>query len=133
MLYALPGVPVTFQGDECAFLGASGNSRDEHRYPLQWGACDQAMLAHYRQLAGLRRDNAALGSPVIRLLRADASMLAWLRGEAGADEVLAVFNAGATSGTFALPAGTWRDVASGETASGSTTMPAFGWRWLRRG
>ncbi|MGH7446020.1 MAG: glycoside hydrolase family 13 protein, partial [Longimicrobiales bacterium] len=55
MLYALPGVPVTFQGDECAFLGAVGNL-DEHRYPMQWQDCDAAMVAHYTRLAELKRD-----------------------------------------------------------------------------
>lgn len=133
MLYALPGVPVTFQGDECAFLGASGASRDEHRYPLQWERCDQAMLAHYRALAGLRRDHPALQSPVIRLHRAEGAMLSWFRGEPGADEVLAVFNAGASAGSIALPDGTWRVLTTGQAVTGSTDVPARAWRLLRRG
>jgi glycosidase len=131
MLYAIPGVPVTFQGDECAFLGASGNSRDEHRYPLQWASCDQAMVAHYQRLAGLKRDVPALASPVIRLHRGEGSVLAWLRGEPGTGEVLAVFNSAATSGSLALPAGTWTDAVSGQSVSGSADVGAFGWRYLR--
>ena len=133
MLYALPGVPVTFQGDECAFLGAAGNSRDEHRYPVQWDQCRQEMVTHYQLLARLRRENTALDSPVIRLYRGEGSVLAWYRGESGADEVLTVFNASTNAGSFTLPAGTWRDVVSGETATGSITMAGTGWRYLRRG
>lgn len=133
MLYALPGVPVTFQGDECAFLGAGGGgSREENRYPLQWAACDQGMVAHYRQLGQLKRELGALSSSAIRLVRGEGSVLAWLRGEPGPDEVLAVFNAGASSLAVPLPDGTWRDAVSGEALNGSTPMGARGWRFLRR-
>jgi glycosidase len=131
MLYAIPGVPVTFQGDECAFLGANGNSRDEHRYPLQWASCDQAMVAHYQRLAGLKHDLPALASPVIRLHRGEGSVLAWLRGEPGTGEVLAVFNAAASSGSLALPAGSWTDVATGQAVTGTVALGAYGWRYLR--
>jgi cyclomaltodextrinase / maltogenic alpha-amylase / neopullulanase len=133
MLYALPGVPVTFQGDECAFLGAAGNSRDEHRYPLQWERCDQAMRAHYEQLAGLRRDHAALRSPVIRFHAASGTTLSWFRGESDAEEVLVVFNSGAAAASVTLPAGTWRDATSGQGVTGTSDVPAYGWRYLRRG
>jgi cyclomaltodextrinase len=131
MLYALPGVPVTFQGDECAFLGASGG-RDEHRYPVQWQACDAGMLAHYRLLARLRRDVPALSSPVIRLAGGPAGVLSWLRGEPGAGEVLALFNAGPTAVTVPLPAGSWTDAASGDVVAGSAAVDARGWRYLAR-
>ncbi|MBU6367469.1 MAG: alpha-amylase, partial [Gemmatimonadetes bacterium] len=133
MLYALPGVPVTFQGDECAFLGdAGGSSRDEHRYPMQWDRCDAAMVAHYAALARLRREAPALGSPVWRAHVADGSMLAFLRGEPGNGEVLAAFNAGTAASSVALPAGSWRDVASGEVVTGSAPLAARGWRYLQR-
>ncbi|HEX6912906.1 MAG TPA: glycoside hydrolase family 13 protein, partial [Longimicrobium sp.] len=131
MLYALPGVPVTFQGDECAFLGAHGG-RDEHRYPVQWQACDAGMQAHYRLLARLRRDVPALTSPVIRMADGPAGVLSWLRGEPGTGEVLALFNAGASPVTVALPAGSWRDAAGGESVAGSAAVAPRGWRYLER-
>lgn len=133
MLYALPGVPVTFQGDECAFLGdTGGNARDEHRYPMQWERCDAAMVAHYAALARLRREAPALGSPVWRAHVAEGSVLAFLRGEPGNGEVLAAFNAGTAAGAVALPAGSWRDVASGEVVTGSAPLAGRGWRYLQR-
>ena len=46
-------------------------------------------------------------------------------------EFEALFNAG-DAGSFTLPAGSWRDVVSGQTATSSITMPAQGWRYLRR-
>ena len=131
MLYALPGMPVTFQGDECAFLGAGGG-REENRYPVQWGSCDQGMVAHYQQLARLKREMAALSSSVIRLHRGQGAVLSWFRGEPGPGEVLAIFNAGSASSSIALPAGTWQDAVSGEILDANATVSAYGWRYLRR-
>ncbi len=131
MLYALPGMPVTFQGDECAMLG-TGGGREENRYPVQWAACDAGMLAHYQQLGRLRREVDALASPAIRLYRGEGSVLSWFRGEPGAGEVLAIFNAGSTTRSLALPAGMWTDVVSGESATGSAQVAARAWRYLRR-
>lgn len=134
MLFAMPGVPVTFQGDECAFLGdGGGGSRDQNRYPMQWDACDQTTVAHYRQLAQLRKTVPALTSPVIRFNSAAGSVLSFFRGESGAGEVLAVFNAGDASVPVTLPAGTWVDVATQESVTGSAPVAARGWRYLRRG
>ena len=131
MLYALPGVPVTFQGDECAQLGGTGG-REENRYPVQWSRCDAAMLTHYRQLGRLRRDTPALQSSAIRLRAAEGTLLSWFRGEPGPGEVLAVFNAGATAVTTPLPTGTWTDLATNAPVSGDATVPALGWRWVMR-
>jgi glycosidase len=129
MLYALPGVPVTFQGDECAFLGSQSN-HDEHRYPVQWQACDPGVLAHYQQLGNLKEDVAALHSPVIRQPTGEGSVLSFARGEPGAGELLAIFNTGAQSASYALPSGSWADLVSGETLSGSAPLAAYGWRYL---
>jgi glycosidase len=131
MLYALPGVPVTFQGDECAFLGSQGN-HDEHRYPVQWPACNAAMLAHYQQLGTLKETAEALGSPVIRTPLATGSILSFVRGEPGAGEVLALFNVAGQGASFTLPAGSWTDLASSETLSGTISLAGYAWRYLER-
>lgn len=131
MLYALPGIPVTFQGDECAQLGGTGG-REENRYPVQWSRCDAATLAHYRLLGRLRREVPALQSSAIRLRPAEGTVLSWLRGEPGTGEVLMVFNAGTGPATTALPPGTWTDLATSAPETGALNVPAVGWRWLRR-
>jgi cyclomaltodextrinase / maltogenic alpha-amylase / neopullulanase len=133
MLYALPGMPVTFQGDECAFLGTGEGPREENRYPMQWSQCDAEMVAHYRLLAELRQSQAAFASPVIRAHRAAGSVLSFFRGEPGPGEVLVVFNSAATSQSVALPAGNWVDARTGETVSGNAAVAPHGWRYLRRG
>ena len=133
ILYALPGMPITWQGDECAQLGTgSETSQGQNRYPVQWDACSAAMQAHYTQLANLKHTIPALSSSAIRFYQGSGSVLAFYRGEPGAGEVLAVFNAGATASTVTLPAGSWTDAVSGQSASGSTSVDALGWRYLRR-
>ena len=131
MLYALPGTPVTFQGDECALLG-TGGGREENRYPVQWGACNGEMLAHYTRLAQLRKGTGALTSPVIRMYRGEGPVLAWFRGEPGGGEVLAAFNAAPSAGSLTLPQGGWVDLVTGADVSGTLQLEAVSWRYLRR-
>jgi cyclomaltodextrinase / maltogenic alpha-amylase / neopullulanase len=134
MLYALPGIPVTFQGDECGFLGAHGGAPyyDQHRYPIQWNSCNPEILAHYRRLAELRQTLPALRSPVIRTPAGVGPLLSFSRGEPGAGEILAVFNRALDGQAFTLPAGTWADAASGQTVSGTIQLEPLGWYYLER-
>lgn len=132
LLFALPGMPVTWQGDECAFLGSADGSEHRARYPMQWGECDATMVAHYATLAELKRTEPALGTAVIRLPEGGGSLLSFRRGEPGSGELLAVFNNGTTTRSFQLPAGGWTDVVNGGGVSGSVSVAAFGWRYLRR-
>lgn len=128
MLFALPGVPLTFQGDECAFTGAM----NENRYPVQWDQCNASMRAHYKQLAQLRTTTPALTSAAFRIVSSDGNVLAWQRGESGSGEVLAVFNAGLAPVSYALPSGSWTSLTTQATASGSISVGAFGWVLLRK-
>jgi glycosidase len=130
-LFAIPGMPVTFQGDECALLGGHD---DKHlaRYPVQWDQCDPVMADHYATLASLKHDLPALASPVIREYDAGSTTLAFYRGEPGSGEVLAVFNNGVAPSAVLLPAGSWTDVVSGDTMTDSADLDGYGWRYLVR-
>lgn len=132
ILYALPGMPVTYYGDECAMLGSSSGSVHRGRRTMRWDSCDPAMLAHYTELGDLKAGVPALGSPVIREYQATGSVLSFLRGEPGTGEVLAVFNNAAVATSIALPAGSWTDAASGASVSGNVDVAAYGWRYLER-
>ncbi len=132
MLYALPGVPVTFQGDECAFLGTGEGPREENRYPFQWEACDAAMLEHYRRLGDLRQSLDALRTPALRAHAGSGPLLSFYRGEPGPGEVLAVFNNSQSAQAVSLPSGQWTDAATGATAAGTVEVPGLGWMYLRR-
>ncbi|MBW3554297.1 MAG: alpha-amylase [Gemmatimonadetes bacterium] len=132
LLYALPGIPVTFQGDECAFLGTSEGSRAENRYPFQWDRCDAEMLAHYHLLGGLKASLDASSSPIVRSHTGAGTLLSFYRGEPGPGEMLAAFNNGTTAQALTLPDGSWTDAVSGEVFTGSVSIPELGWRYLRR-
>ena len=111
LLYALPGAPVTFQGDECGFLGkkSAPNTQDLHRYPLQWENCNEDLRAHYRALAEMRREYTALRSATFRGLETDANVLGFYRGEPNeVGEVLVLANGTGEAQTITMPAGTWR-------------------------
>jgi cyclomaltodextrinase / maltogenic alpha-amylase / neopullulanase len=128
LLYAMPGMPVTFQGDECAQLGQKNG--DLERYPVQWGACNSAMQAHYALLGHLKATLPALASPLWLAYRGQGAVLAFFRGVQGNGRVLAAFNAGAVAADLALPAGTWTDAATGRRYRHEVALPARGWRYL---
>lgn len=137
LLYALPGMPVTYYGDECAMTG-SGPDAANHlsRRTMDWPRCTddvRGMVDHYTLLAGLKHGLDALGSPVIRQYTVTGSLLSFFRGEPGVGEVLAVFNQSGSVQTFALPAGAWRDaMPAGAVVTGSVDVPARGWLYLVR-
>ncbi|ADW21717.1 alpha-amylase family glycosyl hydrolase [Thermus scotoductus] len=132
MLYALPGLPVTFQGDECGFTGErpADPPHELNRYPFQWEKCHGETLAFYQELAGLRRELAALRSAVFRTYFGEGHLLAFFRGEPGEGEVLAAFNNGVEAVTLPLPPGGWRDPLEGRTYRKEVSLPPLGFRYL---
>jgi cyclomaltodextrinase len=131
LLYTLPGMPVTFQGDECAFLGDKSHY-DEQRYPLQWENCNGDMVNHYRSLAELRREVPALTSSKIKFYQAERGVIAFFRGHE--NEVLVIANNGGKT-EFTLPEGVWREVwpGKGNEFKGSVEVPALSVMVLERG
>ena len=132
LLYALPGTPVTFQGDERGLLGDK-NHYDEQRYPIQWDEVNGDVLSHYRALAKLRKTVPALRSSAIRFYTAKDGALAFFRGHD--DEVLVVANAWRKPAKLQLPPGEWRVIwpESGGTVTGTIEVPPIGILILERG
>ncbi len=132
MLYALPGMPVTFMGDEMGFLGSQ--NQDRHRYPIQWGEEHEPTVEFYQELAELKHGLDALDSAVIRDFETEESLLAFTRGEPGTGEKLvALFNNSSEQvKTHALPGGSWEDARTAETFQESVEVPPLGWRYLTK-
>ena len=85
----------------------------------------RSMLSLVRQLLRLRRSTPALATGDLRLLDADANVLAYRRGE----DVLVALNLGSTDAPLTPPPGKWRAVASTlaelpPTVSGPFTLRA---------
>jgi glycosidase len=70
--FTLAGMPTIFYGDE---IGMTGDDDPDSRRTFPWRARgalhDTALLAHYRTLAALRRDDPALRQGDFRILLAD--------------------------------------------------------------
>jgi glycosidase len=131
LLYALPGAPVVFQGDERGVLGEK-EFYDAQRYPIQWDKADQDLFVHYRGLAELRREILALTESPIRLYATQGSILAFFRGEE--DEVLVMANNASRLAALDLPPGDWRLLGAEVTFRGRVIVPPLqAWILVRGG
>ncbi len=75
--YLLPGIPCVYYGDEA---GAEGYRDPFNRYCYPWGKEDEELIAWYRELGKLRREQkAVLGRGDYRTLLADQDLLAFER------------------------------------------------------
>lgn len=74
--FTLPGAPAVYYGDEA---GMEGYADPFNRRTYPWGREDPDLLAHYRRLGQLRRDNPALQSSVIEFFTAADGHLGFLR------------------------------------------------------
>ena len=134
--FALPGAPTIYYGDEIGINAPSvddnGTLQDDpyNRAPYPWpdtsgdtyGPPDEAMLAFYRTLAGVRHDTPALRDGQMITLRADAAqgLYAFLRVDAASGSAaLVVLNDSTSAQTAAI------DLA-GLVPSGLVLTPAFG-------
>ncbi|NCE63643.1 glycoside hydrolase family 13 protein [Pseudoflavonifractor sp. 524-17] len=109
ILFAFPGSPTVYYGDEA---GMEGFEDPFNRRTFPWGEEDHALTEWFAALAGARHRYAALRRGEISYHTAQGRVLAFWRGS-GADAVLAAANAGAEEAQLALP---WpaRDVLTGE-------------------
>jgi cyclomaltodextrinase len=90
LLFTLPGIPLIYNGDEA---GAAFEPYDEGPR-IAWNDGGELAL-HYRELTALRRQEAALRSSMLQLLRTDADekVVAYLRPAASrADDILVLLN-----------------------------------------
>jgi glycosidase len=117
LLFASPGIPVLYYGDEVGLAGAGDpDSRrvmpdDAALLPLQKDARSLAS-----NLANLRRCSPALRRGARAPLRATSELLAFSRDAGDGQPVYAIFSkaTGPMSLALPLPAGDWADALTGE-------------------
>ncbi len=101
----LPGAPSVYYGDEVGVTGG-GDPDCRRTYPWadQGGSPDTDLLAHYRQVIGIRRAHSALrGGEFETLLVDDAQALyAFIRWDVG-ERVVVVLNNGPAAQTAVVP------------------------------
>lgn len=93
--FTLPGIPSIFYGDEA---GLQGFDDPINRRPYPWGSEDKEILAHYKKLGRIRRENRAVFSGGFNM-RDENGLVAYERAS-GDDEILIAVNAGADDETL---------------------------------
>lgn len=93
--FTLPGIPSIFYGDEA---GLQGFDDPINRRPYPWGSEDKEILAHYKKLGRIRRENRAVFSGGFNM-RDENGLVAYERAS-GDDEILIAVNAGADDKTL---------------------------------
>lgn len=88
LLYAYPGSPTVYYGDE---VGMEGFEDPFNRRPYPWGRENGELFAHYRKLGRARREWKALRMGDIRYITAQGRVLAFTRTWEG-ETVLAAAN-----------------------------------------
>ena len=99
LLYAFPGSPTVYYGDEA---GVQGYEDPLNRRTYPWGQEDERLLAWYRKLGALRCSRPSLQQGGISYPLAAGSGLA-VRRCCGSEVTVAVMNAGAESLEVRLP------------------------------
>ena len=74
--YMLPGCPSLYYGDEA---GMEGHKDPFNRRTYPWGREDRELLAHFRRLGALRKENPALRYGDVNFFRADHQMVGFKR------------------------------------------------------
>ena len=104
VMYAFPGSPTVYYGDEA---GAQGFEDPFNRATYPWGAEDRRLVAYFQRLGALRGARKSLRRGSVEYLCADGAVLSFRRAYEGEVSV-AVCNAGAERAEAALP---WLGVA----------------------
>lgn len=95
--FTLPGIPSIFYGDEA---GLQGFDDPINRRPYPWGSEDKEILAHYKKLGRIRRENRAVFSGGFNM-RDENGLVAYERA-GGDDEILIAVNAGSDDKTLII-------------------------------
>jgi glycosidase len=90
VLYAFPGSPTVYYGDEA---GMEGFEDPFNRRPFPWGREDGELTAWFAALGRARHTYPALREGELRWTRAQGDVLAFVRGR-GEGSVLAAVNRG---------------------------------------
>jgi len=139
LLFALPGAPCVYYGDE---LGLAGGHDPHCRQAMPWGDAathDRETFALVRSLMTVRAECVELRRGATELIAQDDRVVAIRRGDGG--NVIVLLNLadeGGAVSTATLVPGRYRDLLSGEPVSQGdddgtrVQLPGRGWRFLQR-
>ena len=119
LLYAFPGSPTVYYGDEA---GMQGYEDPLNRRTYPWGQEDESLSAWYRRLGQLRRERLSLQVGQIRYLYAAGGGLV-LERRAEAEVTVAALNAGVEDLESAIP---WAGALATDAMTGQQFLAADG-------
>ena len=119
LLYAFPGSPTVYYGDEA---GMQGYEDPLNRRTYPWGQEDESLSAWYRRLGQLRRERLSLQVGKIRYLYAAGGGLV-LERRAGAEVTVAALSAGDVALELAIP---WAGALATDAMTGQQFLAADG-------
>ena len=119
LLYAFPGSPTVYYGDEA---GMQGYEDPLNRRTYPWGREDEALLAWYRRLGALRRERISLQRGDVSYPFAQGGGLAIRRQQDG-QVTLAAMNAGAGPLELTLP---WAGAVATDAMTGQQFLATAG-------
>ena len=119
LLYAFPGSPTVYYGDEA---GMQGYEDPLNRRTYPWGQEDESLSAWYRRLGQLRRERLSLQVGKIRYLYAAGGGLV-LERRAEAEVTVAALNAGVEDLESAIP---WAGALATDAMTGQQFLAADG-------
>ncbi len=104
ILAGLPGVPCVFYGDEA---GLEGYRDPFCRKPFPWKKIDEELVAFYRRMGQIRRDQDVFRDGLFRLLSLTAEHVIYVREPYGASDGASILVAACRTGElhFTLPQG----------------------------
>lgn len=124
LLYAFPGSPTVYYGDEA---GVEGFEDPFNRGTYPWDREDTALQSHFALLGKLRNQRVSLQSGELRWLCADGHALAFARAE-GDEVTAAVLNVGTEMRELSFP---WPGLLATDAVSGQQFVPVQGQLTLR--
>ncbi len=119
LLYAFPGAPTVYYGDEA---GMEGFEDPFNRGTYPWGREDQELQRHFALLGRLRNSRPSLQSGELQWLHAAGPVLAFARTE-GDEVTVAVLNAGTESAKVSIP---WPEHLATDALSGQQFVAVQG-------
>ena len=126
ILAGLPGVPCIFYGDEA---GMEGYRDPFCRRPFPWHAMDEQILAHYRKIGKIRKEQTVFRDGLFRILALTPDVFAYIREpldqphEAAGKRILILANRTETR-EFSLPKGA-KSLETGRFCGGKQTLDAW--------
>ena len=119
LLYAFPGSPTVYYGDEA---GMQGYEDPLNRRTYPWGQEDAALLAWYRRLGQVRKERVSLQAGELRYLYSAGGGLV-LERRTGDEVTVAAMNAGDEALELALP---WAGAVATDAMTGQQFLAAEG-------